>query len=165
MRVIERMDPARDLEAVLAVETACFTNPWTRETLTWELEHSDVARVYVLRVGEDPLVAFCSCWLIFDELHIHTLAVHPENRRQGHARALLDFVVRDAASQGARSATLEVRDSNVAALRLYERAGFAVKGRRPLYYENPVEDALILWRDHLRTRDSGATPIGRDPDA
>lgn len=149
MLVIEPLDPARDLEAVLAIQTASFTNPWTHEMFTWELEHSDVARAYVLRRSGEAAVAFCSCWLIFDELHIHTLAVHPNDRRQGYARALLDFVLRDAVREGARSATLEVRESNDAARRLYATAGFVEKGRRPAYYEKPVEDALILWRDRL----------------
>jgi ribosomal-protein-alanine N-acetyltransferase len=146
---VERIDSAHDLDAVVAIEAASFTNPWTRETLAWELEHSDVARVYVLRADEDPVVAFCSCWLIFDELHIHTLAVRPDLRRRGYARALLEFVLNDAAQQGARSATLEVRESNEPARRLYEQAGFALKGRRAAYYERPVEDALILGRDGL----------------
>ncbi len=152
MHVIEPLDPARDLETVLAIQAASFTNPCTREMFTWELEHSDVARAYVLRRGGEVVVAFCSCWLIFDELHIHTLAVHPDDRRRGYARTLLDFVLRDAVRQGARSATLEVRESNDAARRLYETAGFVVKARRPAYYEKPAEDALILWRDRLDTR-------------
>lgn len=147
MRVVDRMDAARDLDAVMAIETASFTNPWSREMFAWELEHSDVARVWVLREGSGTIVAFCSCWLIFDELHIHTLAVLPDRRRQGHARALLEEVLRDAARQGARSATLEVRESNEPARRLYEHAGFAVTGKRPGYYEKPAEDALILSRE------------------
>jgi [ribosomal protein S18]-alanine N-acetyltransferase len=149
MVVVEPMDPARDLDAVMAIEAASFTNPWTREMFTWEIEHSDVARGWVLRTADDGVVGFCSGWLIFDELHIHTLAVRPDQRRRGHARALLDAVLRDAARQGARSATLEVRESNTPAVRLYEDAGFVVRGRRVGYYERPGEDALILWRDEL----------------
>lgn len=151
MPVVERLDRARDLDAVMAIEADSFTNPWTREMFTWELEHSDVSRVWVLRLDDGSIIAFCSCWLIFDELHIHTLAVRPEQRRRGYARSLLDFVLRDAIRQGVRSATLEVRESNEPARRLYERAGFVLKGRRPGYYDKPVEDALILSRDALDT--------------
>ena len=151
MAVVERLVPARDLEAVLTIEHASFTNPWSREMFVWELEHSDVARVWVFRTADDGIVAFCSCWLIFDELHIHTLAVHPAHRRRGYARALLDSVLGEAVREGARSATLEVRESNEPARRLYEGAGFVVKGRRPGYYEKPAEDALILWRESLDT--------------
>ena len=149
MAVVERLVPARDLEAVLSIEQASFTNPWPREMFVWELEHSDVARVWVLRTAEDGVVAFCSCWLIFDELHIHTLAVHPNQRRLGHARMLLGSVLAEAVREGARSATLEVRESNEPARRLYEAAGFVVKGRRRGYYDKPVEDALILWHEAL----------------
>jgi len=149
MPVVDRMDATRDLDGVMAIEAASFTNPWSREMFLWELEHSDVARVWVLREDHGEVVAFCSCWLIFDELHIHTLGVHPDRRRQGHARALLDHVLRDAVRQGARSATLEVRESNEPARRLYEEAGFVVKGKRRGYYEKPVEDALIFWRESL----------------
>ncbi len=146
MRVVERMNAARDLDAVMAVESASFTNPWSREMFAWELEHSDVARVWVLRENGEAAVAFCSCWLIFDELHIHTLAVRPECRRMGHARVLLERVLDDAVREGARTALLEVRESNDPARRLYEQAGFAVTGRRSGYYEKPPEDALILSR-------------------
>ncbi len=147
MARIERLDPARDLDAVVAIEAASFTNPWTREMLAWELEHSDLVRVWVARGDEASVVAFCTAWLVVDELHIHTLAVHPRWRRRGYGRALLSHVRREGAREGARRATLEVRESNLPARRLYEQAGFVVSARRPAYYERPVEDALILWRE------------------
>ena len=87
------------------------------------------------------------CWVIFDELHINTLAVAPEFRRRGYATALLQAVMREAETEGAVKATLEVRASNAAALALYERLGFRISARRPGYYTNPQEDALILWRE------------------
>lgn len=152
MVVVERLDPARDLDALLAVGAASFTNPWTREAIIWEVEHSDVSRIWVLREEGESLVAFCSCWLIFDELHIHTLAVQPDRRRRGYARILLQAVLRAAAREGGRSATLEVRESNEPAIRLYVQAGFAIKGRRCGYYEKPSEDALILSLDSVQVR-------------
>ena len=136
-----------DLDAIVRLEQASFTNPWSRDTLVWELQNSDVTRVYVLKDAEDRAIAFCIAWVIFDELHINTLAVSPEVRRQGVATFLLQAVMAEAAAEGARRATLEVRESNTAALQLYTRLGFAVKGRRPRYYTNPPEDALILWRE------------------
>ena len=138
---------AADIDAVVALELESFTNPWSRETLVWELENSDVTRVYLLRDTEDRAIAFCIVWVIFDELHINTLAVSPQHRRQGLATFLLRAVMADAARDGARRATLEVRESNTAALELYRRLGFGVAARRRSYYTNPVEDALILWRE------------------
>jgi ribosomal-protein-alanine acetyltransferase len=96
-----------------------------------------------------PVVAYCSVWLIFDELHINTLAVQPDRRRQGLARRLLEYVFAEAARRGADKATLEVRRSNEAARKLYEGLGFEVGGVRPNYYRMPVDDALILWRKGL----------------
>jgi ribosomal-protein-alanine N-acetyltransferase len=149
MRVERLRDPgaAADIDAVVTLENESFTNPWPRETLVWELTHSDVTRVYVLRDEADGAIAFCIVWVIFDELHINTLAVSPAHRRQGLATFLLREVMAEAAADGARRATLEVRASNTAALELYARLGFRVSARRPGYYVNPPEDALILWRE------------------
>jgi [ribosomal protein S18]-alanine N-acetyltransferase len=132
---------------VVALEHESFSNPWPRETLVWELVNSDVTRVYLLRDAEDRAIAFCIAWIIFDELHINTLAVSPRHRRQGLATVLLQGIMKEAAEEGARRATLEVRESNTAALELYARLGFQVTARRRNYYTNPVEDALILWRE------------------
>jgi ribosomal-protein-alanine N-acetyltransferase len=148
--VIERLSGAEDLDAVAALEAASFTNPWTRDMLANELGRSDVARVYVLRLPGQRVAAFCACWVIFDELHINTIAVAPDRRRQGLATHLMHHVMDDAARDGATRATLEVRRSNDAARRLYERLGFRLAALRPRYYEQPQEDALILWREGLR---------------
>jgi len=149
MRVERLRDPGADadIDAIVALELESFTNPWPRETLVWELANSDVTRVYLLRDTEDGAIAFCIAWVIFDELHINTLAVSPRRRRQGLATFLLREVMTEAARDGARRATLEVRESNTAALELYARLGFRVTARRRGYYTNPAEDALILWRD------------------
>jgi [ribosomal protein S18]-alanine N-acetyltransferase len=149
---VERLprEPApADVDVVMALETASFTNPWSRENLLWELANSDVTRAYVLREEASGILAFCLCWVIFDELHINTLAVAPESRRRGLATVLLNESFRDAVEAGARKATLEVRESNTAALELYQGLGFRVAARRPGYYSKPDEDALILWRENL----------------
>ena len=149
MRVERLRDPGAeaDIDAVVTLENESFSNPWPRDTLVWELTNSDVTRVYLLRDAEDRAIAFCITWIIFDELHINTLAVGSAHRRQGLATFLLKEVMADAARDGARRATLEVRESNTAALELYARLGFRVTARRRDYYTNPVEDALILWRE------------------
>ena len=140
-------DPAAsaDIDGIMALEAESFTNPWPRDTLVWELGNSDVTRVYLLRDADGTVAAFCLCWVIFDELHINTLAVAPARRRQGLATLLLRYVLAETAKEGARRATLEVRASNQAALELYRRLGFRVTASRPGYYTNPDEDALILW--------------------
>ena len=143
---LARAELARDLDGILAVDAATFDRPWTRAMYEWEWTHSDVARFYVAR-SAGAVVAYCAGWIIFDELHVNNLAVDPPWRRRGVASALLTFVLEAAAAEGATRATLEVRRSNEPALRLYERFGFAYAGVRTAYYRQPVEDALVLWRN------------------
>jgi len=160
--IIEPLKLERDLDDVIDLEALCFTNPTTRSMLHYEVQSSDVLHPYVMRQAPNPdepgrgeLVAWCAVWLIFDELHINTLAVHPDWRRQGLASLLLTHVLDDAVRLGADKATLEVRESNQAARRLYERFGFEVGGVRKEYYRHPTEDALILWRMALRSSSEG----------
>jgi [ribosomal protein S18]-alanine N-acetyltransferase len=155
---ITRLRGDDDLDEVAALEATSFTNPWSRDMLARELRNSDVARVYILRRAGGHLLAFCGCWFIFDELHLNTLAVKPEERRRGFATTLLRFIFAEAAAAGLTRATLEVRRSNEAALRLYERLGFEVQGIRPKYYAQPVEDALVLWSRKLGFLDSNPEP-------
>jgi ribosomal-protein-alanine N-acetyltransferase len=144
---IEPLAGEADLDGVLRVEAESFTNPWTREMYTWELQNRSVCHIYVVRTAGAPVVAFCAFWLVFDEIHINNVAVLPQFRAHGIGTALLQYVLIEARRLGATRATLEVRASNTAALRLYERLGFYVAATRKHYYSNPVEDALILWRD------------------
>ena len=145
--VVERASSDEDLDAVAALEAASFINPWTRAMLARELSQNELARVYVLRLGEERVAAFCACWVIVGELHINTIAVRADLRRRGLATALMQYVLADAQREGASRATLEVRRSNEAAQRLYETLGFRLAGVRPGYYTQPDEEALILWRD------------------
>jgi ribosomal-protein-alanine N-acetyltransferase len=147
--IIEPLKTASDLDDVLAIETASFTNPWTREMYLAELENVGVSYCYLARSPDRQAVGFCSFWRVVDELHINNLAVLPERRRAGVATALLDYVFREGARLGAGRATLEVRRSNDPARILYERFGFSVAGTRRAYYTKPVEDAIVLWREGL----------------
>jgi ribosomal-protein-alanine N-acetyltransferase len=147
--VVTRASPLDDLTDVEALQRRAFTNPWGPEALRWELQNTDVARLYLMRAPDGALAAYCACWMIFDELHINSLAVAFELRRHGLARRLLCDVFRDSIAEGARSATLEVRQSNLAARALYEGLGFTVEAVRRDYYQEPREDALILWNRSL----------------
>lgn len=144
--VIEPLASISDIDAILAVERASFTSPWTRDMYLAELKNPEVSFFLLARSG-DAVVGFCSFWRVLDELHINNLAVMPDCRREGIGTALLTRVLREGARLGASRATLEVRRSNEVARRLYQRFHFVVAGVRPSYYANPVEDALVLWRD------------------
>lgn len=144
---IEPLRDETDLEGVLDVEAESFSNPWTRDMYSWELQNRSVCHIYLVRTDECPVAGFCAFWLVFDEVHINNVAMRPGFRAQGIGTALLRRVLAEARRLGARRATLEVRASNERARRLYERLGFYVAGVRRNYYTDPVEDALILWRD------------------
>jgi ribosomal-protein-alanine N-acetyltransferase len=144
---IDPLEGDADLEGVLSVEAESFTNPWTREMYAWELQNRSVCHVYVVRTADCPVAGFCAFWLVFDEIHINNVAVRPQFRGRGIGTALMQHVLAEATRLGARRATLEVRSSNEDARRLYGRLGFYVAATRRNYYTNPVEDALILWRD------------------
>ena len=146
---IEPLASASDLDDVLAIEDAAFTNPWTREMYLAELENEGVSYCYLARNADRQVVGFCSFWRVVDELHINNLAVLPPHRRAGVATALLRHAFREGARLGAVRATLEVRRSNDPARNLYERFGFSTAGTRRAYYTKPVEDAIVLWRDGL----------------
>jgi [ribosomal protein S18]-alanine N-acetyltransferase len=158
--VIERLAGEEDLDAVAALEAATFTNPWTRDMLARELRESAVARVYVLRLPAERVAAFCSCWVILDELHINTIGVAAPHRRHGLATALMRHVIADASADGVIRATLEVRRSNEPAQALYRSLGFTNTGVRKGYYTLPDEDALILTLEWLlpSTRERSPMP-------
>lgn len=149
---IEPISSLSDLDEILAIEVASFTSPWTREMYLAELDNVGVSFCYTARDDSGKILGFCSFWRVMDELHINNLAVAPEHRRCGVATALLGFVLNEARKLGVHRATLEVRRSNDAARHLYERFGFAAAGVRRAYYSNPVEDAIVLWREDLKSR-------------
>jgi ribosomal-protein-alanine N-acetyltransferase len=145
--ISERLETKADLDRVLAIEDASFNNPTTREWYEAELKRPDVCYIYVLRTPDAPVAAFCAFWRVADQIHINNLAVRPELRGQGLASRLLADVMAEAQRLGAPSATLEVRRSNLPALRLYAKAGFVEAGVRRNYYTQPVEDALVLVKN------------------
>lgn len=134
---------------MLAVEETSFTNPWTREMYVADLQNEGVSFIYIAREDEGRVIGFCSFWKILEELHVNNLAVRPEHRRAGVARALLTRVLADGVRLGARRALLEVRESNQPAQQLYEQFGFSIAGVRRRYYSHPDEDALVLLREDL----------------
>ncbi len=135
---------ASDLDGVVAIEAASFSDPWTRGSFRTLVA---VPHVY-FPVVEDAagVTAFAIALFAADESELANLAVAPERRGRGLGARLLDEVMREAERRGARTMWLEVRESNAAARRLYAARGFVDAGRRRRYYADPVEDALVLRR-------------------
>ncbi len=136
-----------DLTQVMAIEQKSFADPWTLQSFYREIQENPYSR-YLVAYRQERLVAYIGGWLITDQLHITNLAVDPQERGNGLAKKLLDELVRLSRKEGINKATLEVRVSNDAAINLYRKNGFAIVGRRPKYYINNQEDALIMWKEY-----------------
>ena len=142
-----------DLEEVMVIERAAFPAPWSENMFRQEL-HFPLSRRLTARVAGQGIVGYITFWIIAGEVHLHNIAVRNDRQRMGVASALMREMIRRARKEGALYATLEVRPSNESAGRLYERFGFAVRGRRPLYYADTKEDALIMWADLKGNREN-----------
>ena len=144
------IEPMRldDLAAVHTIERARFSSPWPPNAYRSELEANRLANYLVARI-DDELVGYGGMWLMVDEAHITTFAVHPRWRRQRIGERLLLAFLDLAVDRSAHEATLEVRLSNLPARRLYEKYGFRPVGLRPRYYSDDNEDALIMTTEPL----------------
>jgi ribosomal-protein-alanine N-acetyltransferase len=141
-----------DLDAVQRIEHASFTTPWPSYAYRQEIETNRLAHYIVARIG-DEIVGFAGMWMMVDQAHVTTFAVDPKWRRKGIGAQMVRALLEMARPLGARQATLEVRLSNLAARRLYEKFGFRPVGIRPRYYSDNGEDALIMTTDDLDTDD------------
>ena len=127
--------------ALVALEKVCFTHPWTETMFTGDLESP--LTVYFGVFSNDKLVAYMEMWCVADEGQITNVAVHPDYRRSGLAKTLIETLISIAKEKQLTSLTLEVREHNEAAIALYETMGFQLVGRRKGYYEGK-EDALLM---------------------
>ncbi len=135
-----------DLPEVSVIEEESFNPPWPLQSFKTDLQYNRLAYYRVARHA-GTLVGYIGAWIVLDEVHITTLAVEKNYRRQGIAGTLIQTLINEACHRGAGSMTLEVRPSNVIARAFYKKWGFTVRGRRKRYY--PDEDALIMTRDNL----------------
>jgi ribosomal-protein-alanine N-acetyltransferase len=145
--LIRPMQPG-DLEQVRVIDRISFSLPWPESAFQYELNANPAALLWVAEV-ETPsdgrkVVGMIVVWLVVDEAHIATIAVHPDFRGQGIGRRLLAAAMQEAIRKGATQAMLEVRAGNLAAQALYRRFGFEVAYRRPRYYRDNNEDALLM---------------------
>ena len=133
-----------DLDAVCEIEEQCFSVPWSRESMEKELIGNDQAHYLVAEIDE-KVVGYAGFWQVLDEGHIMNIAVAPSMRGQGLGEELMRAMLQQGTQFGIIYWTLEVRVSNIAAIKLYEKVGFTSAGIRPGYYEKPREDANIMW--------------------
>jgi ribosomal-protein-alanine N-acetyltransferase len=133
-----------DLGTVLDIEKTCFSSPWSKSSFEYELTNRDA--IMKVAVFEGRVIGFICLRTLLDITHILNLSVTPEFRRRGIGTTLLKNALRELRhkKRAASSVTLEVRESNTAAIRLYEKSGFRLTGRRIRYYQKPVENAVIM---------------------
>lgn len=151
-----RIRPARpaDADRLAPLERRCFSDPWSAVAFE-ELLRFPLTVALVAERGE-TVVGYLIARAIAGEAEILNLAVDPDERRRGLGARLLDEGLSAVAEAGAHQVWLEVRESNLAAQKLYQSRGFGLMGRRARYYKNPVEDALVL---RLPLRHSGTPAL------
>lgn len=135
---------AEDLDAVTGIETASSSEPWSRALFEGELALDDSQRLWLVGEADEGVRAFGGVMFVGSDVHVMNVAVEPGYRRRGYARQILAELLERSVQRGGRHATLEVRESNEAAIGLYRRFRLGPVGIRPDYYEDG-EDALILW--------------------
>jgi ribosomal-protein-alanine N-acetyltransferase len=146
-----QIEPMRseDIAAVLQIESVSFTTAWPANAFSNELGENKLAHYFVGRI-DDKVVAYGGIWVILEDSHVTTIAVDPEHRGRGLGEQLLIHLLDEAMTRGASWITLEVRESNNVAQRLYRKYGFTNVSIRRAYYSDNSENAVVMWAGNLR---------------
>lgn len=139
-----RLMAEEDVDSVSKIETQIFSKPWTKQDFINAM--SDRHNIYVVAEDEKKeIVGYCGIWGVLDEGQITNVAVRPEEQGHGIGFAMLTALLKIGKNEGLQQYTLEVRKSNLKAIKLYERLGFVEEGIRKNFYDKPVEDGIIMW--------------------
>jgi ribosomal-protein-alanine N-acetyltransferase len=136
---------AEYLDQVLEIERVSFPTPWSKQSFLSELHDNSMA-YYIVCMLDEKVIGYGGMWIILDEAHITNVAVHPEHRGKRIGQGIIFYLISKALSLGVCRMTLEVRPSNLSAIKLYQRMGFQAAGRRKGYYTDTKEDAIIMWK-------------------
>jgi ribosomal-protein-alanine N-acetyltransferase len=152
MNVAIRKMTLQDVPAVSQIDRMSFSLPWPEHSFQYEVAENRVARCWVAETEDRRIAAMIVSWIIVDEMHIATIATHPDFRRQGIGEQILRDALQDGRDAGAHLAFLEVRASNEGAQAMYRKFGFTVSGRRARYYRDNGEDAILMTLEPLEVR-------------
>lgn len=130
--------------SVVEISKVSFPIPWSEQSFRNEL--TNTFATYIVAKKDDKIIGYGGMWIIIDEGHITNIAVLPEYRKQGVGDAILSKLISLCNEKRVKAMTLEVRESNIAAHKLYEKHGFKTEGIRPRYYEDNGEAALLMWK-------------------
>lgn len=133
-----------DLDQVEAIEKASFATPWSKEVYKKEISENKFAHYYVIESTEG-ILGFIGAWMIFDEVQVTNFAVLPSKRKMGYGKMLFQYLINRALLHGGRIMSLEVRETNMPAQKLYESFGLKKAGIRKRYYTDNNEDAIVMW--------------------
>jgi ribosomal-protein-alanine N-acetyltransferase len=137
-----------DIEHVSRLERRCYTLPWSSGAYVTEVGNSN-AYYTVAKDENDVVVGYAGMWVIMDEIHITTIAVDPSRRGQKIGERLLFDILEEGMARGAERATLEVRERNTAAHKMYLKYGFEDVAIRKNYYSDNHENAIIMWANNM----------------
>jgi len=140
---------ASDLPTVLQIETLSFASSWPQNAFASEIRDNRLAHYFVGRM-DGRIVAYGGIWVILEDSHVTTIAVHPDYRGKKLGEELLIHLLHEAIATGASWITLEVRESNEVAQKLYRKYGFTVVSTRRGYYSDNNENALVMWAGNLK---------------
>ncbi len=139
-----RLATREDVDGIFLVETETFSVPWSKESIAHDLEDTERTLYLIMEDEEEQIIGYAGAWLVADEGQITNIAIRPQFRREGYGGVLVRSLLKEIWKRGMTEIFLEVRISNIAALTLYRRLGFTVKGIRKNYYSDPQEDAYIM---------------------
>jgi [ribosomal protein S18]-alanine N-acetyltransferase len=151
-----RLMKLEDVGRVHEIDVLSFSLPWPEKSFRFELTENPSTLALVAEIQPESasalLIGTSVVWIILDEAHIATIAIHPDYRGRGYGKRLLAETLRRSIQRGAQLATLEVRASNLVAQQMYREFGFTIVGRRLHYYRDNDEDAILMTVDNLGSR-------------
>ncbi len=135
-----------DVDRVCEIEAESFQTPWTKEAFQNEIVDNTLAE-YLVLLYDEAVIGFGGMWLVLDEIHITNIALARDFRGKGYSKVLVAALIEFAQENTFKHMTLEVRVNNEIAINLYEQFGFVGVGKRPKYYVDTGEDALVMWKE------------------
>ena len=142
---IRRFEPS-DTKSLANLEKECFSRPWSEESLLTEFSKRNSFCFVAIAIQNSNIIGYIGCYYVLDECYITNLAVSSLARGQGVGSTLVEKVLKEAMQRNFAFVTLEVRISNIVAIKLYKRLGFKEQGMRRAYYSDPTEDAILMTK-------------------
>ena len=136
----------KDLNVIMYLENTCFVAPWGLKDVQYELNDNPVSNLWVIESDLTGVVGFVDYWITFDSATVCQICINPVYQRKGLGSMLIEEMIKDCRTENVRNITLEVRDHNLAAIKLYEKHGFKKTIVKEGYYTNG-DNALYMIKE------------------